>query len=180
VFVVVPVDVAGADQSLELFRLQLLAGNLPFQLSDDLFHAARSPLWTRLDSGVLRQSDDSTSQQQAAISPAWLLPSFGLTACRALHSVACPQAVLRPDWVHEIKHDGYRLIVRRDGKAVRLFTRRGHDWTDRYPAIAAAAGKLRARSFTIDGEMARICDRYRLASARRGWRGGSSSSSTLG
>jgi hypothetical protein len=39
-----------------------------------------------------------------------------------------------PDWVHEIKHDGYRLIVRRDGKAVRLFTRRGYDWTDRYPA----------------------------------------------
>ncbi len=57
-----------------------------------------------------------------------------------------------PGWVHEIKHDGYRLIVRRDGAAVRLFTRRGYDWTDRYPAIAAAAGKLRARSFTIDGE----------------------------
>jgi bifunctional non-homologous end joining protein LigD len=57
-----------------------------------------------------------------------------------------------PDWVHEIKHDGYRLIVRRDGKAVRLFTRRGHDWTDRYPAVAAAAAKLRARSFTLDGE----------------------------
>jgi bifunctional non-homologous end joining protein LigD len=54
--------------------------------------------------------------------------------------------------VHEIKHDGYRLIVRRDGKVVRLFTRRGHDWTDRYPAIAAAAAKLRAKSFTIDGE----------------------------
>jgi ATP-dependent DNA ligase len=30
-----------------------------------------------------------------------------------------------PDWVHEIKHDGYRLIVRREGKVVRLFTRRG-------------------------------------------------------
>jgi bifunctional non-homologous end joining protein LigD len=57
-----------------------------------------------------------------------------------------------PDWVHEIKHDGYRLIVRRDGKAVRLFTRRGYDWTDRYPAIAAAAAKLRAKSFTLDGE----------------------------
>jgi bifunctional non-homologous end joining protein LigD len=54
--------------------------------------------------------------------------------------------------VHEIKHDGYRLIVRRDGKAVRLFTRRGYDWTDRYPAIARAAAKLRAMSFTIDGE----------------------------
>jgi bifunctional non-homologous end joining protein LigD len=57
-----------------------------------------------------------------------------------------------PDWVHEVKHDGYRLIVRRDGKTVLLFTRRGHDWTHRYPAIAAAAAKLRARSFTLDGE----------------------------
>jgi ATP-dependent DNA ligase len=54
-----------------------------------------------------------------------------------------------PGWVHEIKHDGYRLIVRRDGAAVRLFTRRG--WTDRYPAIATAAAKLKARSFTMDG-----------------------------
>jgi ATP-dependent DNA ligase len=54
--------------------------------------------------------------------------------------------------VHEIKHDGYRLIVRRDGPAVRLFTRRGYDWTDRYPAVAAAAAKLRAKSFTLDGE----------------------------
>jgi bifunctional non-homologous end joining protein LigD len=57
-----------------------------------------------------------------------------------------------PAWVHEVKHDGYRLIVRREGPTVRLFTRRGYDWTDRYPAIAAAAGKLRARSFTMDGE----------------------------
>jgi bifunctional non-homologous end joining protein LigD len=32
-----------------------------------------------------------------------------------------------PDWLHEIKHDGYRLIVRRDGHRVRLFTRRGYD-----------------------------------------------------
>src|ERR1700676_4082336 len=55
-------------------------------------------------------------------------------------------------WVHEIKHDGYRLIVRRDGAQVRLFTRRGYDWTDRFSAIANAAAKVRATSFTIDGE----------------------------
>jgi bifunctional non-homologous end joining protein LigD len=61
------------------------------------------------------------------------------------------QAPSGPDWVHEIKHDGHRLIVRRDGKVMRLFTRRGHDWTDRYPAIAAAAAKLRAKSFTLGG-----------------------------
>ena len=52
-----------------------------------------------------------------------------------------------PDWVHEIKHDGYRLIVRRDGKAVRLSTRRGHDWTDRYPSIAGGGAILRAQSW---------------------------------
>ena len=57
-----------------------------------------------------------------------------------------------PGWAHEIKHDGYRLIVRRDGDSVCLFTRRGYDWTSRYPVIAAAAGKLRFRSFILDGE----------------------------
>jgi ATP-dependent DNA ligase len=63
-----------------------------------------------------------------------------------------PKSPAGPDWVHEIKHDGYRLIARRDGDTVRLFTRRGYDWTDRYPAIARAAAKLQARSFTLDGE----------------------------
>jgi ATP-dependent DNA ligase len=57
-----------------------------------------------------------------------------------------------PDWVHEIKHDGYRLIVRRDGAMVRLWTRKAVDFTDRLPAIAAAAARLKADSFTIDGE----------------------------
>jgi bifunctional non-homologous end joining protein LigD len=57
-----------------------------------------------------------------------------------------------PEWIHEIKHDGYRLQVRRDGDAVRLFTRRGYDWTTRYPAIAGTAAELSARSFTLDGE----------------------------
>jgi ATP-dependent DNA ligase len=54
-----------------------------------------------------------------------------------------PTLAARPpssaDWVHEIKHDGYRLIVHRDGDTVRLFTRRGYDWSGRYPAIARAA-----------------------------------------
>jgi hypothetical protein len=57
-----------------------------------------------------------------------------------------------PDWIHEVKHDGYRLQVRREGDTVRLFIRRGYDWSDRYPAIAVTATLLRARSFTLDGE----------------------------
>jgi bifunctional non-homologous end joining protein LigD len=54
--------------------------------------------------------------------------------------------------VHGIKHDGYRLQVRRDGDVVKLFTRHGYDWTGRHPAIAVTALLLRARSFTLDGE----------------------------
>src|SRR5215831_3864200 len=57
-----------------------------------------------------------------------------------------------PDWVHEIKHDGYRLMVRRDPVGVRLLTRNGHDWSDRYPAIVEAVNRLKARSCLIDGE----------------------------
>lgn len=57
-----------------------------------------------------------------------------------------------PHWIHEVKHDGYRLMVHRDGKAVRIFTRGGYDWTDRYPSITAAALRLPSRRFLIDGE----------------------------
>jgi bifunctional non-homologous end joining protein LigD len=57
-----------------------------------------------------------------------------------------------PDWIHEIKHDGYRLIVHRQDKVVRLFTRNGHDWTDRYPWIVQAALQNRQKHFVIDGE----------------------------
>jgi bifunctional non-homologous end joining protein LigD len=63
-----------------------------------------------------------------------------------------PKPPTAPGWVHEIKHDGYRLQVRRDGDAVRLFTRRGYDWSGRYPAITLTTIQLRARSFTLDGE----------------------------
>ena len=58
----------------------------------------------------------------------------------------------RSDWIHEIKHDGYRLIVQRDGARVRLFTRNGNDWTKRYPLIVEAALRNRTTSFVIDGE----------------------------
>jgi bifunctional non-homologous end joining protein LigD len=56
------------------------------------------------------------------------------------------------DWIHEIKHDGYRLIVQRDGKRVRMFSRNGHDWTDRFPLIREATLRPRYSSFVIDGE----------------------------
>src|SRR5215469_11339180 len=69
---------------------------------------------------------------------------------------AQPIAASRPpsgaDWVHEIKHDGYRLIVCRDGPVVRLYSRNAIDLTARFSAIVAAAERIKANSFTIDGE----------------------------
>jgi bifunctional non-homologous end joining protein LigD len=53
-------------------------------------------------------------------------------------------------WVHEIKHDGYRLIVRREGPRVRLYSRNAYDWTVRLAAIASAAELIKAKGFTID------------------------------
>jgi bifunctional non-homologous end joining protein LigD len=59
--------------------------------------------------------------------------------------------------VHEIKHDGYRLMARRDPIGIRLLTRNGHDWAPRYPLIVEAVNRLKARSCLIDGE-AVACD----------------------
>ena len=57
-----------------------------------------------------------------------------------------------PDWYHEIKYDGFRLLVQRDGDRVRLITRGGYDWAKRYPWIAEAALKNRQKHFVLDGE----------------------------
>ena len=59
-------------------------------------------------------------------------------------------------WVHEIKHDGYRFICRREGDRVRVFSRGGYDWTDRVPLIVKALAALRV-SVTLDGEGV-VCD----------------------
>jgi bifunctional non-homologous end joining protein LigD len=56
------------------------------------------------------------------------------------------------EWFHEVKYDGYRLRVERDGDRVRLITRGGYDWTKRFPWIAEAALRNRRKQFVIDGE----------------------------
>jgi bifunctional non-homologous end joining protein LigD len=52
-------------------------------------------------------------------------------------------------WIHEIKHDGYRMMVHRDPTGVHLLTRNGHDWAPRYPLIIEAVTALRVRSCLI-------------------------------
>src|SRR6476646_341904 len=88
---------------------------------------------------------------------AFLLPFSYFTSMRKTAFEPCiptrgTQVPAGPEWLHEIKHDGYRLIVQREGSRVRLFTRNGNDWTARYPLIVEAALRNRQTSFVIDGE----------------------------
>jgi ATP-dependent DNA ligase len=66
------------------------------------------------------------------------------------------------NWIHEIKHDGYRLMARRDPVGIRLITRRGNDWTIRFPLVVEAVNRLKVRSCLIDGEVV-CCDQRGLA-----------------
>jgi ATP-dependent DNA ligase len=65
--------------------------------------------------------------------------------------------------LHEIKHDGFRIIARKDDQRVRLYSRPGNDLTDRFPLIVETLARLRSRSCIIDGE-AVACDENGVAS----------------
>jgi bifunctional non-homologous end joining protein LigD len=58
-----------------------------------------------------------------------------------------------PEWLHEIKYDGYRLLARIEPGLIRLTTRNGLDWTGKFPALARALAALPAESALIDGEL---------------------------
>jgi bifunctional non-homologous end joining protein LigD len=57
-----------------------------------------------------------------------------------------------PDWVYELKHDGYRLLVRRQDADVRVYSRNGANFTARFPRIVEAVRRLRVKSVLLDGE----------------------------
>src|SRR5258705_4425588 len=106
-------------------------------------------------------TDKTCPRLTASASPGWgrfalppttylsTMPKIAFEPCIPTRGTKVPAG---RDWIHEIKHDGYRLIVVRDGARVRLFTRNGYDSADRYPLIVEAALKNRTSSFVIDGE----------------------------
>jgi ATP-dependent DNA ligase len=65
---------------------------------------------------------------------------------------SAPQPPFGEEWLHEIKHDGFRIIARKDGKRVKLYSRPGNDLTDRFPLIVQALARLCSNSCIIDGE----------------------------
>jgi bifunctional non-homologous end joining protein LigD len=69
-------------------------------------------------------------------------------------------------WLHEIKHDGFRVIARKNDAQVRLYSRPGNDLTYRFPLIVETLARLRSRSCIIDGE-AVACDDNGVTSFNR-------------
>jgi len=70
-----------------------------------------------------------------------------------------PEAPAGDQWLHEMKFDGYRILAFRDGAKVRLCTRNGHDWTAKFPTVAAAVAELPLASFLLDGELVALDDK---------------------
>jgi len=81
--------------------------------------------------------------------PKAALPAF-VTPCLASLADKAPDS---GNWVHEIKFDGYRVQARLELGKVKLLTRKGLDWTKKFPTVAAAVAKLPARTALIDGEL---------------------------
>lgn len=82
--------------------------------------------------------------------PARPRPPGFINPCRPTPADKVPTGT---GWLHEIKHDGYRMLVRKTSDRVRLYTRRGYDWTDRYPFAMSSALRLAAKSATLDCEL---------------------------
>jgi bifunctional non-homologous end joining protein LigD len=83
-----------------------------------------------------------------------VLPAGFVPPCLPTKAQQPPSGEL---WLHEIKHDGFRVIARKDGKQVRLYSRPGNDLTYRFPLIVETIARLRSQSCIIDGE-AVVCD----------------------
>jgi ATP-dependent DNA ligase len=87
-------------------------------------------------------------------SPAWIKPQLAKLVEKA------PDG---PDWLHEIKFDGYRMHARLDAGRAQILTRRGNDWTEKYPAIAKAIAGLSACYAYLDGELCGVLPDGRTA-----------------
>jgi bifunctional non-homologous end joining protein LigD len=82
------------------------------------------------------------------------LPAGFIAPCLPTKAHTLPSG---SQWLHEIKHDGFRIIARKTGAQVRLYSRPGNDLTHRFPLIVETLTGLRSRSCIIDGE-AVCCD----------------------
>lgn len=117
----------------------------PRQSSQPLLRETERPLQSRP-----RKLRDP-AQPQLSLDP---MPER-VEPCLALLKTRPPTG---PDWLFEVKWDGYRLAIHIEPKGIRILTRGGHDWTHRFPAIAEAARNLGVATAIVDGEVVVLDD----------------------
>jgi ATP-dependent DNA ligase len=81
-------------------------------------------------------------------------PAGFLKPCQPILSERAPNGSL---WIHEIKHDGYRIVARKDGRDVRLWSRNGRNWSGWMTVIAEALRALAVDHIILDGEAVAHC-----------------------
>ena len=108
-----------------------------------------SPAKPRPRVSAKKSKSAKTSRAAKAKSPGDPLPDFIPPALAKLQAVP-PTAA---GWLHEVKFDGYRIQARLDHGGARLLTRKGLDWTHKFPNIAAAVADLPAGTALLDGEL---------------------------
>src|SRR5882724_7130766 len=102
-----------------------------------------------------RATNDPTRRGTERTSlPSWVKPQLAFLVKTA------PDG---PDWLHEIKLDGYRMHARLDAGRVQIITRRGNDWSEKYPIIAKAIAGLSAQNAYLDGELCGVVPDGRTA-----------------
>lgn len=144
-------------------------GRLSFVLDGEKLHGGFHLVRSRLRDAsrkqaqswlLIKRHDDDNSQHTRTSRPQKTrgkrtpLPDFVEPQLATLVDRAPPGQ----EWLSELKLDGYRMLARCDGDDVRLLTRRGHDWTERMPSVAAELARLRLDRAFIDGEVVVLRD----------------------
>jgi bifunctional non-homologous end joining protein LigD len=96
----------------------------------------------------------SRRRVEQASPPTWIKPQLAALV------KAAPDG---QDWLHEIKMDGYRMHARIDAGRINILTRRGNDWTSKYPSIAVDIARLPAKNAYLDGELCGVLPEGRTA-----------------
>src|SRR4030095_8361185 len=103
----------------------------------------------RRGAAASKKSSKESAKDNDRSAPGARLPDFVPPSLAILRATA-PSG---PGWAHEIKFDGYRIQARLDHGEVRLLARKGLDWSERFPNIAAAVAKLPVSTALSDGEV---------------------------
>ena len=97
---------------------------------------------------MLMRSPDRWTKAARRAPPGFITPAQPILASKP---------PLGPDWLYAVKHDGFRIVARKEGDSAHLWSRNGRDWSVEFSGITAALKAWRLKSFVLDGE-ACACD----------------------